>query len=540
MAKFNLNLEKRLECERVFHTHSQRAFRHIVRRTSTTSTIIIIITIMDASVTGCARKTLGKLTATNRLMMVFLLMSFLSLLNAPQVRGQEEEEEIISFGRPPGGSDNSLFSPIVTATCRAGVMTIKVQTLLNFVGVVHSRDYRKPECSGYGENSKVTFLRVNMLAEKGDEDYCGIFFNQVDSDERSVAVAIRTHRTLELVDDKFYMITCGKAGFQNTRNQTSLVNLQLLRNNKKVEQVVYGREYTLRADISHPDGKFGMKVKRCFSFSDTNNTVQLVDENGCPEKNIMSPFVYDKEQGRAEAKLYSMFKFPDSNRVHFQCDILVCKDDCPAPVCDGVTNSNSTDVGSPTGQARSFEPRADALLQPPEDGALMASYSVFVVEPGAQVDVDSVCTDCGLSPPWLLYLCIAFGILFLIMLIINVFLCSAMTCSCARTDSVDKEPSIIEEFDPYTRSWQGSQYGSRFSLNGHIKPIPPPLISVDTAHSISSSSECGMPAVYGVPVHSRPSSRYSNRSHKRPQHSSSSGGSTTHYSKYSNGRHIVK
>jgi len=157
-------------------------------------------------------------------------------------------------------------------------------------------------------------------------------------------------------------------------------------------------------------------------------------------------------------------------------------------------------------------------------------------------DAESVCTDCiGVSPPWLLYLCIAFGILFLVMLIINVFLCSAMTCSCARTDTMEKEPSIIEEFDPYTRSWQGSQYGSRFSLNGNIKPIPPPLISVDTSHSISSSSECGIPAVYGLPVHSRPSSRYSNRStHKRGhQHSAaSSSGSTAHYSKYSNGHQI--
>ena len=29
----------------------------------------------------------------------------------------------------------------------------------------------------------------------------------------------------------------------------------MLRNNKKVEQVVYGREYTLRADITDHDGK---------------------------------------------------------------------------------------------------------------------------------------------------------------------------------------------------------------------------------------------------------------------------------------------
>ena len=40
-----------------------------------------------------------------------------------------------------------------------------------------------------------------------------------------------------------------------SRNQTSLVNLQLLRNDKKVDQVVYGREYVLRADISQPDGE---------------------------------------------------------------------------------------------------------------------------------------------------------------------------------------------------------------------------------------------------------------------------------------------
>ena len=97
----------------------------------------------------------------------------------------------------------------------------------------------------------------------------------------------------------------------------------------------------------------------------------------------------------------------------------------------------------------------------------------------------------------------------------------------------------------------------RYSLNDKIKPIPPPLISVDTSHSISSASENGLPAVYGVPVHSRPSSRYSNRSHRtrrdRSQHppqtslqpfqshsASSSGGSSAQYSKYSNGRMIIK
>ena len=67
-----------------------------------------------------------------------------------------------------------------------------------------------------------------------------------DTDERSVAIAVRIHRTLELADDKYYMNTCGKAGFQNLNNKTSLVTLQLLREGRKVSQVVYGREYMLR------------------------------------------------------------------------------------------------------------------------------------------------------------------------------------------------------------------------------------------------------------------------------------------------------
>ena len=47
-------------------------------------------------------------------------------------------------------------------------------------------------------------------------------------------------------------------------------------------------------------------------------------------------------------------------------------------------NANETSRG-PLAQARAFEPRADALLQPAEDGALMASTSVFVVEPGSPI-----------------------------------------------------------------------------------------------------------------------------------------------------------
>lgn len=45
-----------------------------------------------------------------------------------------------------------------------------------------------------------------------------------------------------------------------------------------------------------------------------------------------------------------------------------------------------------------------------------------------------VCEETGVRPPWLLWLTIALGVLFLIMLLMNIFLCTAMSCSCARTE----------------------------------------------------------------------------------------------------------
>jgi hypothetical protein len=32
-----------------------------------------------------------------------------------------------------------------------------------------------------------------------------------------VPIAVRTHRTLELADDKYYVITCGRSGYRNSK-----------------------------------------------------------------------------------------------------------------------------------------------------------------------------------------------------------------------------------------------------------------------------------------------------------------------------------
>ncbi|KAF4527742.1 hypothetical protein B566_EDAN014952, partial [Ephemera danica] len=139
------------------------------------------------------------------------------------------------------------FTPTVTATCKAGHMTIKVITNQSFPGAIHARDFRTNSCMSFGNGSTVTTLGINLLANQGSPDYCGVLVNN-KTDERSVPIAVRIHRTLELADDKFYVITCGKAGFKNAK-----------------------------ADVSRPDSTYGIRVYKCFAFNKHNSTV-LIDD----------------------------------------------------------------------------------------------------------------------------------------------------------------------------------------------------------------------------------------------------------------------
>ncbi|KAL2742516.1 hypothetical protein V1477_010145 [Vespula maculifrons] len=439
------------------------------------------------------------------------------------------------------------FQPTVTATCKAGYMTIRVNLNQSFVGAVHARDYRRPQCMVPGNGSTHATLGINLLAPEGAPDYCGVLVNN-NTEERSVPIAVRIHKTLELADDKFYVITCGKAGFKNAKNETSLVSLRLLDGSRRVQEAIYGHNYTLRAEISRPDGEYyvlslrripfeppvkpsttrrrdvgkrlmsvpriifrfyesclrfagmyGIRVKSCFAFNKKNASVQLIDEKGCPVKaRVMTKFIYDRNAGTADATLFSMFRFSDSPQVHFQCDIAVCRGSCGIPMCE-----DDKDEGVKGGSAIGGQNVVG------EEGILLAGTSVYVLEPGEKPMVQASYEDGTIHPLWLLWLAVALGILFLIMLIINIFLCSAMTCSCSQTDIIEKEPSI-EDYDPY-RSWHGSQYGSRYSLNGK-QGYASGGSTMNSTRSISTNSDH-----YAI-VHSRPGSRYSGPGQKQHHH----------------------
>lgn len=96
--------------------------------------------------------------------------------------------------------------------------------------------------------------------------------------------------------------------------------------------------------------------------------------------------------------------------------------------------------------------------------------------------------QCGYGE-WVLALCITFGILFLIMLIVNIIMCSAVSCNCTRkdqTEEVHQDPSAWGEYDTVKNVWSSSMSGG--SIPGD-------------RHSVHS----------GIPVHVNGGSQYAPR-----------------------------
>ncbi|KAH8267340.1 hypothetical protein KR018_011796, partial [Drosophila ironensis] len=434
----------------------------------------------------------------------------------------------VTTQEPSGGAPGE-FAPHVTATCKAGTMNIKVKLNSGYTGAVHVRDYRTPGCMAMGDGSDSVAFSLNLWAKQGASDYCGILVSNVSgsnrTEERSIQLAVRVHKTLELADDKFYVITCGKSGF--ARDDNAHVVLKFLENDHRVRETVYGHEYKIRAEFSKPNDTYGLRVGNCFAFDKKNRTQKLTDDSGCPyDKNIISRFVPTADGRAAEAVLSSMFKFPEGSEVHLQCDVIQCYGRCVE--IDDCNDVALAGFGKGTNGPRKFGPN--------EEGSSVAGTTVFVLDPNEarcefspaisvlsflmvtlsfRAVVSGGCED-GIRPSWLLWLTITLGVLFLIMLLMNIFLCTAMSCSCANTEIIEKEPSIIEEYDPY-RSWHGSQYGSRYSLHGR-DAHKGYTSGGSTIHS-NRSMPIDNDNDYAI-VHSRPGSRHSTlhgqRAHRGP------------------------
>lgn len=352
------------------------------------------------------------------------------------------------------------FQPSLDVSCTGGTMTVRVHTIKPFEGVIHSPNRTEPGCSIYGDGGLKTKLEIDLTKPEGTEGSCGVKYNP-ETEETRVALFVRAHPTIELLEDRLYLVKCGKAGFRNTRNERSYVQLKIKDGANKLNAVLEGSEYDIEVQVLNPDPEFGILVKRCFAFDNADTSVQLVDDMGCRAQKLISDFTYDDSSSTAVATIYSMFRMPHSNRTYFQCDVEICRGSCARPTCELTRQETQTDT--------------DPFERTEADDTVTTSTSVFVAEPGSSSALAiGLCTAAGSNsnPSWLTYLCIAFGVLFAIMLLINIFLCSAMTCSCTKTEVIEKEPSIYDDYSVYDSQYgyaskaynSESDYGSEYGM----------------------------------------------------------------------------
>lgn len=71
------------------------------------------------------------------------------------------------------------FAPRVSATCKAGTMSIKVKMDGPYGGAVHARDFRTPSCMAMGDGTDSVAFSLNLLAKQGAPDYCGVLVSNV-------------------------------------------------------------------------------------------------------------------------------------------------------------------------------------------------------------------------------------------------------------------------------------------------------------------------------------------------------------------------
>jgi len=359
------------------------------------------------------------------------------------------------FALKADGLTEDDFEPTVHASCTGGTMTIRVDTTEPFEGVIHTANRTEPGCSVLGNNGLKTKFDIDLKRPAGAPGSCGVKYNP-ETEETRVGIYVRKHPTIELLVDHLYIVTCGKAGFQNSRKEISVVQLKVTDGRRKQAAVVEGNTYRLQVKVLNPDPEYGILVKRCFAFNDADSSILLVDDRGCRAQKLISDFQYDDSASTAEAEIPRIFKLANTNRTYFQCDVEICKGSCERPSCELTRQV--------------IDSSEDPFKRTQAADTVTTSTSVFLAPPGSAL-ATGLCGGVGeVNPTWLTYLCIAFGILFAIMLLINIFLCSAMTCSCTKTEVIEKEPSIYDDYSVYdsqygyaSKAYSGeSDYGSEY------------------------------------------------------------------------------
>uniref|UniRef100_A0A915BMK1 ZP domain-containing protein n=1 Tax=Parascaris univalens TaxID=6257 RepID=A0A915BMK1_PARUN len=232
------------------------------------------------------------------------------------------------------------FQPTVTWFCPSDAFELTLRTTQPFFGAIHAIDrYQACRMNGTGETE--THYRIAFKSWKE----CNVKYSQAD-DTYSVQIEVNEHPVLILQQDRIFDLVCegrrtvavtnaSTLQHANTRNsQTSHFHISFELNitgaDGVFDEVTYGEPYFLRVQIKDDEAvsspRAGFRVTVCHASGADNATVKLTDSHGCSmDRNLISDFLY--KNGRANAKIASMFRFPNTDKIHFKCTISVCNDE---------------------------------------------------------------------------------------------------------------------------------------------------------------------------------------------------------------------
>lgn len=337
-----------------------------------------------------------------------------------------------------------------------------------------------------------------------------------------MAIAVRTHRSIELSDDKYFLITCAQQSYFNTaRKVRSRVRLSILHpedpNKSPPTRLIMGNPYTFRAQLSEPDKDYRLFLKHCIAFSQLNATeTLLIDDRGCSaDSTIISPFNYSTPVGEpVDAAIRSMFKFPDVYRVHIQCDAVLCRQSTAAkcarkyacslrePRLKGFLHHEEEHRTVDDGFGPEDEPTTADANQ--DEIHIVSATTAYVLEPDQELlEFVKRAEECNeWRFPWLIGLCAILGGLLAIMFIVNICLCTSLTCTCTKQDVLEKEDgSELADYDPYKIDFVAN--------NSHLygNSLPRHYHSHYNSH-YNAGADYQEELDYNL-GHQRPSSRYS-------------------------------
>lgn len=290
-----------------------------------------------------------------------------------------------------------------------------------------------------------------------------------------------------------------------------------------------GNQYTMRAQLSEPDKDNRLFLKHCIAFSQLNATeTLLIDDHGCSaDSSIISQFNYSVPAGEpVDAAIRSMFKFPDVYRVHIQCDAVLCRQSAAnkcarkyacslrEPRLKGFLHHEEEDHHRvDDGFGPEDEPSAESTQ---DEIHIVAATTVYVLEPDQELlDFVKRAEECNeWRYPWLVGLCAVLGALLAIMFIVNICLCTSLTCTCTKQDVLEKEDgSELADYDPYKIDFvaNNSHLYTGNSLPRHYHSH----FNGDYQEELDYNNSLG---------NQRPSSRYSSSAPSYKQHGGYHGG----------------